>query len=714
MTLETPTAETTTDVKHTWREIQEVVQQVTKLSRASVDAERFYRELVDQSLRLMAALGGAVWLKKPSGLALEYQVNLAQAGVTVSPESSDSPDIAEREAAHLQLLQQILDKGQPRAISPQSSGGGTSPQNPTDSLLLLAPINIDDRPYGVLEVFQRADVSPAACQGFLRFLGALADLAGDYIRNSRLRELQDRATLWSDFERFTERVHGGLDPHQIALVIANDGRQLIGCDRVIVAFPRGSKSRVVAVSGMDAIDRRSNVIRAAEELLRRVTATGQPFWFDDSAGSFSKSDLPPQLDRALHQHLDESSSRLVAVLPLMAPKSGSLNTLQASAFASDPRDASHDVPTSSTKNRRGLGAVLVECFSGTDQSAAIKYRAEVVARQSTSALANATTHSNLPFLGLLRLLGRIGWHLKWRQLPRTILVVGILTALVAALFVVPADFTIDGRGELQPAIRRGVFATSDGIVTSLSTKLNATQAPTVDADEVLVELSHAPLDFEMTRTTGELQTAKQRLNTTRVERLSISNSDPQGRIKLERLAAEEQELGETIKSLTAQLEVLKKQQQNLQQRSPIHGQVLTWDAAQSLQNRPVRQGDRLLEVADIDGEWLLEVHVADQNIGFIQDARRDLKPELEVSFVLATDPEKTYRGTLRSVSREVHSDADNGPSVLVTVAVARDTIPVAQLRPGATVIPHIHCGQRPVGFVWFHELIHLIYARLLF
>jgi len=50
-------------------------------------------------------------------------------------------------------------------------------------------------------------------------------------------------------------------------------------------------------------------------------------------------------------------------------------------------------------------------------------------------------------------------------------------------------------------------------------------------------------------------------------------------------------------------------------------------------------------VADVEGDWQLEVEVADQNIGFINEARRSIKNDLNVEFVLATDPEVTYQGT---------------------------------------------------------------------
>jgi hypothetical protein len=66
------------------------------------------------------------------------------------------------------------------------------------------------------------------------------------------------------------------------------------------------------------------------------------------------------------------------------------------------------------------------------------------------------------------------------------------------------------------------------------------------------------------------------------------------------------------------------------------------------------------------------------------------------------------------VAKDTRSFGESGPTVLVTVEIDQNRIPKTQLRPGATVIPHIHTGQRPIGFVWFHELIHTVRTKLLF
>ena len=716
---QTPPATASVAQEDTWREIELVVQQVTRLSRSDVSVEQFFAELLEKSVRTLAAAGGAVWLLRPEGYSLEYQINLAATGLVSAPDADNLPDREERQVAHQQLLQHVAKQGRRRAISPQAGGrrdaanndGSTAtsepddatPRNPTDYLLLLCPVTVDGSVVGLVEVFQHADVSPAAVQGFLRFLGALCELAADFLRNRQFRELKERANLWITFEQFAESVHYGLDPQRIATAIANDGRQLIGCDRLSVALRHGSRYRLVAVSGLDAIDRRSVVVRHTQELIRRVARTNEAFWYFDTEEAESKSGktLPPQIARPLEELLDESPARVLAVLPLLQP---------------EPREQLKP-GTAAAKRRerlRPVGALLLERFEAVPQSGQLRQRADVVARQSAASLDNALQHSELPLLWLLKLLGKLGWHLKLRQLPRTVLVLGTLITAIVALIVVPGDFTVDGRGELQPAMRRGVFAASDGIIAQLSDKLLDREAPSVSKDDVLIELTSSTLDFELTRVAGELRTAERSLETTRIERNTVDENDPNWQSKLDQLAAQEIEYETLIESLKAQLAVLERQVGELKLSSQIDGQILTWDAVQLLQNRPVRRGEKLLDVADVDGEWILEIRVPDQNIGYVHGAQRELKADLSVTFVLATNPEQEWQGTVRDIAETTGFHPEDGPTVLVTVAIDRSDIPPGELRPGATVIPRIHCGTRSIGFIWFHELYHVLQTKVLF
>jgi len=701
-------------VEATWREIESVVQAVARQARSDVPAARFFAELLDGGIRTLAAVSGAVWLRHPDGLRLEYQINLAKTGLPALSGENSSPDDQERARQHQRLLDQVLRQNTSQLLGARSGAGDGADSadapsdNPTDYLLLLCPIATDRDVQGVLEIFQRPNVSPAASQGYLRFLGTLAQLAADYLRNSRFRDLEDRASLWNQFEQFTERVHHGLDEERISAAIASEGRLLIQCDRVSVAVRRGRRFRVTAISGADWIDRRSNVVRALEDLIRLVVTTREPFWFhagssDGDVPSPVPALLPPRVEAALQNLMTASPTRVLGILPL-------LTDTDTGDHQNSPRDKD---ASPSAAPAPPVGALVVERFDGS-AGRLMRHRAEVVAKQSTLALENSRALGSIPFLPVLRLVGWLTGFARLRQLPKTILAVGTVSAVIAALVLIPSDFTIDGRGELQPAVRRGIYAATDGVVSHLDSRLSGGEAIPVAAGDVLVDLTNSDLDFELTRVLGELRTARQSLATSKVEQLNVDDRGPRWQEELQRLAAHEKELEETIRGLDAQLEILKRQQTELRLTSPINGQILTWNAGQLLESRPVRRGERLLEVADVNGPWVLEVRVADQNIGHIHDARRDGPSDLKVRFVLATDPHTTYDGRVVSVASDTRSHSEDGPTVLVTVEIDRTAIPAAQLRPGATVIPHIHCGQRPIGFVWFHELLHVVWTRLLF
>ncbi len=680
-----PAAQEQAAHEETWRQIEDVLDQISSRSRSTASSQEFFAELLDGSIRTMAAIGGAIWLRQPEGFRLEYQVNLASAGLAAGAPSPHDGDTTqeERSQIHRLMVERIAATQEPRAVAPRSGGAnsnGSAPDaNPTDYLLCCAPVVVNDESRGLIEIVQRPDVSQATCEGFLQFLGSVAVLASDFLRNSDLRTLKNETALWNQFGQFSEQIHRSLDARQVASAIANEARPLVDCDRVSVAVRRGTRLRIEAVSGVDSIDRRADVVRLSESLIKKVAATGQAAWHEDSSEQQPKR--APQVEKPLNRYLDNSPARILGVLPLVVEG-----------------------------EKEACGAIVVERFEGTDANQ-LKRHSEVVARHSADAVANSLRHSDLPLLWLLQIVSRMAWYLRLRQLPKTTAVLGLLAGIGFALATVPADFVIGGRGELQPLHRRGIFASTEGVVAELSKKIrNAKGEPvSVDVDESLLELRSSNLEFEITRVTGELRTARQSLNTVEIQR--NATDDP---AREEELAAQETELAVQIDSLEAQQKILTKWKGELTLTSPIAGQVLTFDPVAILENRPVRQGERLLQVANVDGPWVIEVRVADQNIGYVNNAARKLKPDLDVSFVAAVSPEKTWSGTVRSIRKATTSSRDDGPTVLVTVDVDRSSIPADLLRPGATVIPHIHCGTRPIGFVWFHELIHAIRTKLLF
>ncbi len=318
------------------------------------------------------------------------------------------------------------------------------------------------------------------------------------------------------------------------------------------------------------------------------------------------------------------------------------------------------------------------------------------------ALENSLVHSRLPLSRVGRTLAKAWWLVEPRQLPKTAAVLLLAAVAVACLAYIPADFRIEARGELQPQTRRDVFASDDGVVSELLVD----HGQQVKASQPLVVLHKAELDLESRRVLGEMQTAEKKLAAVQAERLRNAPVGDETRRDPHLLAAEEEELKALIRGLADQRQILADERENLTIRSPIDGQAITWDIAQLLSSRPLQRGQALLTVADLDGPWVLELHVADDRAGHVLAARDELEPHLEVAFRLPSDPDREYRGRIAEVALATELDDAQDATVLVTVEFDKQEVPV--LRPGATAVAKIHCGRRSVGYVWLHDVYEYV------
>ena len=665
------------------RQIDDLVEDFARLADSDLSSRQFYAELIGRVVPALAAVAGAVWLRGPAGrLELQHQVGLAHTGLAAD---------REHERRHALLMHEVLASQEPQLVPPQSgSGSETDAGNPTELVLVLCPLVVDRQSVGLLEIFQRADTSPAAQRGYLGFLTTMGDLAADFYRNRQLRELRGRESLWGELSQFSLDIHGKLDLHATAYAIVNEGRRVLGCDRVSLLVRRGRRYRLVAVSGVDALERRANSVRQLEQLVTLSLAADEPLWYTDGSSAPA-----PEIELPLQAYLDTSHARLLGVTPLLRSASPAADDRQ---LGQSPAEEQREQP---------MGALVVERFdAGADEG--LRWRMSAVCGHSASALGAALEYQDLPLLWLARLLKQARWFTAARQLPKTTLALLAIAAATAALVLVPAEFNIEAPGALQPLVRREVFAPCDGVVGEL--RLPADK--NVKSGEVLAVLQRPQLELEIQRVLGETQTAHKKLAAIEAARLEMDSVNSADRNRYQALTAEAEELKVTLTGLAAQRRILDRQQQELQIASPIAGQILTWDAAQLLESRPVARGESLLTVADVAGPWVLELRVADDRIGHVLLAQQESGDNLEVDFMLATEPGVTRHGRIRQAALATETHPGEQPAVLVTVEF--DRAQFSQLRPGATAVAKIRCGERSLGYVWFHELWEAVQSRLLF
>ncbi len=673
-------------VQATKQQVRNMVAEIAQLAKSDADPSQFYEAILTRAVSALVATGGAIWILDDDGrLQLQYQINLQSTGVAQSEEG---------QTRHYRLLQQALGESSGMLVAPQSGAEGNQEAgNPTDWLLVLGPLVSNRAPRGVIEIFQRPGAGPVTQRGYLRFLLQLCELGGNYLATRQLRSFEDRQSLWGQLEQFTKTVHESLDPIRTAYTVVNEGRRLIECDRVSLAIWRGRKCRVEAISHQDTIDKRSNIAVLLSRLATRVVATGEPLWYGGST-----EDMPPQVEDAVHEYVDESHAKVVGVLPLFKP--------QEEKEESEEDEKKPDVL---------VGALIVEQFDQTNIAEQVRKRVDVVKDHASSALANAIQHDSIFLMPLWRTLGQWSWVLRARTLPKTVTIAGLILVLILALIVIPIDFDIEARGQLQPEEQRDVFVEEGGLIEHIFK--DVAHGARVQKGQELLRLSSLDLQGQITDIEGQSNATNEQL---RWIRNSLAGNDADLTInERHQLRGQQMQLQKTGQSLKKQLEVLNEKQKRLTLLSPIDGVIVTWDVRQRLYGRTVEPGQVVLSVAQPEKNWELELEVPDDRIGFIAEreaelAQKDPQETIGVTYILATDPEKEMEGTVKEIQETAEVRDDQSNAFLVLVDINRESIDPNQLRMGTSVTAKLACGKRSIGFVLFHDMYAWIQTKILF
>ena len=109
-------------------------------------------------------------------------------------------------------------------------------------------------------------------------------------------------------------------------------------------------------------------------------------------------DLPPQIEEAFEDYVDQSYGRNIAVLPLREPERTLGKDTEGGAAGEIDRDNAH----------RGevIGALIVEQIESDLPAEVFHARVDLVYEHGTRAIANSRAHSNLFMMPLWRALGR--------------------------------------------------------------------------------------------------------------------------------------------------------------------------------------------------------------------------------------------------------------------------------------------------------------------
>ncbi len=666
-------------IEETKQQIRVLVNEIAALTKSGATAEEFFPEFLQRVITALAAVGGAVWLMdEDQQPRLKYQINVGQSLL-----EDDTDDAIQ----HNRLISRVSRSGQSLIVPPYSgTADGEQEGNPTRYLLVMAPLAHEGKTDGLIEVFQRPDTAPETQKGYLKFLQQMCDLATEWLRGQKLRVFSDRQVLWQQADSFARAAHESLNAKETAFIIANEGRRLIGCDRVSVAIKKGGKCKVQSISGQDTIENRSNIVAALNLLATRVVAAGEPLWHDGTT-----EDLPPQIEEALEDYVDQSYGRNIAVLPLREPQRDDSKEETGAAGTVD-RDNAH----------RGevIGALIVEQIESDIPPDVFRARVNLVYEHGTRALANSLEHSNLFLMPLWRAIGKAAWVLRARTLPKTLAVVGLLLAIVLGLVFIPLELQLEAEGTLEPDVRQQVFANIDGEVLEVLVGHNSA----VEQGQELLRLRNRELELQIVETIGQINTSNADLD--RITGVLTNNKDLK-RAERDQLIGERAEALIRLDSLKGKFELLEEKQESLTVRSPIRGTVLTWDVEKTLFSRPVMTGQVLLEVADLYQPMHLELNMPEKRMSHLDAAFADSQAkDLAVEYILATDPDTTLTATLALDAIELRAkpDQEEGNTVTMRAIPQNEELLKMKPRPGAKVIADVQAGKKSAGYVVFHEV----------
>jgi hypothetical protein len=684
-------------VEEARRQILAIVDQIRALAQGDVKEVEFFSALLAKSIEAMGAVGGIVWLVRDQGRV----ESVTGQGVEHTGIAQDQ----DAQAAHGKLVGALMGNPTGLIVPPRAglttADGSTAANNPTDLLVVAAPIDRDGTRAGLIEIFHQRN-APEVERGYLKFLQEVTQPARTFLDRQQLVTLDSQQTALVQVDRFSRAVHETLDPVATAFVLANEARRIIGCDRVSVLVKRGRKLRLEAVSGQESIERRASAVQAVEALVRVVAKAGDPLWHPDPA-----TELPPQIEEELEVYVDESHATALAIIPLEKPKptpvvqTGGVDAVAVAKAEAAPKVAPEPI-----------GAIVAEWFSSSTFEGGKRARVELVAEHGRVALANALAHTSLPLYPLLNLLGKSKALTTARNLPKTILALLAATAAILALVLVPADLRLEGKGTLEPVHHRDVFAGIDGVVESIAPGVE--HAADVKEGQLLASLRNIELDVALTDVLGRKAASEEQLVSTR---RAILEDNKISADEKTRMAGRAAQLQREIESLEAQRKLYETKKLDLAVRSPIDGVIVTWQVRDRLMLRPVEKGQVLLNVADKTGPWELEIHLPDDRLGHVNRAYAETRAagrELEVDYILATDPGTRHIGTVKEIHEQAEVRGEQGNTVLLRITIDPSRHEKEELGAGASVTARINCGKRPLGYVIFHDLVAFIQQHILF
>jgi hypothetical protein len=695
----TSTAPDNETLKKLTKSIDAAFEEVAKLSGSNLPPTDFYHQMVTKVIQAIGAVAGAVWLRTPQGfLQLQCQVNIDKVGLDEKKGGRQT---------HNELLRRAFQSNRPMMLEPYGRVGGDDgplAANMTEFLVILAPIMMDDgQSIGLLEVWQEPYVDTRIHPTFMNYVVQMGGYASNYNRHAQL-------------ETFTKTIHSSLNPTEVAFQIANEGRRIIGCDRICVGIRHGKRTTIEAVSAADVVEKSSTHIKRMRKLFDAVINWGEKLTY---TGTRDET-LPPDVLYALDNYLAESNPKMLVMTPLR-----------------DEREK-----TKETIRKKARSGILMESFETPEMVEPLINRLEVVSGHAAPALYNASEVKRIPLKFLWKPLGMLQEGLGGKARFWAALIGLALVALTLAMIYVPYPLKLEASGQLLPLERHYIFPQLEGQVVEFKVR----PGDVVNSRAPIANLRSSEILQKITELNGDIIAEEERIRTnkgiqnaapgpegarTRVEAdIKIQEAESKRKSLIDllakyRVAWNADPLRDGIFTVTAP----EFEPSRTSNQAP-KWTVLTADFVEQLSGKSVRPSDHMIRIGNVSGAWLIEQKIPQQHVGQLVKAfehpdNRE-REWLDVDVLLRSDPTRTFKGRLykRDIAgeavpnRDDHNQSD--PIIYANVTINHKDIPQEYhippefLKTGAEVTTKIRCGDHAMGHSLFYGVWEWFYEHVVF
>lgn len=618
--------------------------QIAEIAESTIAPDRFFQAVLDFLVTDCAMAASAVWSVERGVFKLRYQTRLLDFGIGTDPEVQQ---------LHEDSLEKVCQSGEPYCFEVHAASKRQFHFHSSQDSLAN---------FWVLEIVEKSDSRNDIPLRAL--LAALAEIVKDYKNSQITRELASQSELLLQSDSVLQRLYRGASIEEVSYNVVNELATALDLDRVSFVRFRNNRTRVVAISGITIPEARSSQVRNLESLSRFACAANVSLIFPHTeSGDEIQADV-------INEYVDATRMEFVQVIPCARVVSTGEETPSTGAC---------------------FGVIVLES-SEPGFAIANKNLFDLLIRHSINTLYRSIVLDELPLSKLSKHLSQstvYSWLTSWSSY----IYLSLVLAVLCVVCLIPTTLDIHATGVYQPKLLNHIYAPQAGEVTDVYAQHQAS----VRSGDVLLRIRSPQLELKLEEIRTERGITLEKLRGIEAARLRDRKDVDNDNATTLELSALERELQESLKSQDEQMVIVRQAIASLDVRSPIDGQVISWNPLEGLERRPVQQGQKLMTVASQAGGGELHLLVNEEDVRHIAE-QIDRGQNVSIRFSLANTPTRTYRGSVKRIGTMAEIVDDGPPKIRVLADIESEVDIVA--KPGATASASIECGTATLAYCW--------------